>query len=91
MIEVPAKITGLVTRHNFQSGRVAYSLEVVMLGKRFNLPVEEEFVARLDSMLEKEEVGAIEPAHEEDPSQEYGFGSIERDPSDYSYEEIEQL
>jgi len=92
MIEVPAKITSLVTRHNFQSGRVDYLLEVSFLGKRFDLPVEEEFVARLDSLLGAEEVNAIEPqATHEDEGGGYSFGSIEKDPNDYSFEEIEQL
>ena len=90
MITVNAKIAGLVTRHSFQSGNVSYALDVVILGKRFSLPVDEDFVARLDQMLDPAE-------HTEDPMrhevpQEYAFGAVDdRDPNDYSVEEIEQL
>ena len=91
MIPVNAKITGLTTKHSFGSGRVSYALDVVILGKRFSLPVDEEFVARLDQMLEPsptDEQDDLSGAHASD----YGFGSVEeRDPSDYSVEEISQL
>lgn len=88
MIGVNAKIAGLTTRHSFQSGHVSYALDVVILGKKFSLPVDEEFVARLDQMLEPE---SVEMSHTSIP-QEYAFGAVDnRDPNDYSVEEIEQL
>ena len=88
MIGVNAKISGLTTRHSFQSGHVSYALDVVILGKKFSLPVDEEFVARLDQMLEPE---GVEHRHADIPA-EYAFGSVDdRDPNDYSVEEIEQL
>ena len=88
MIGVNAKISGLTTRHSFQSGHVSYALDVVILGKKFSLPVDEEFVARLDQMLEPE---SVDHRNADIPS-EYAFGSVDdRDPNDYSVEEIEQL
>jgi hypothetical protein len=91
MIPVSAKITGLTTKHSFGSGRVAYALDVVILGKRFSLPVDEEFVARLDQMLEPTASHDLE----DETASEYVVGAVmnreDRDPNDYSVEEISQL
>lgn len=91
MIPINAKIAGLTTKHSFQTGRVTYLLEVVILGRKFSLPVDEEFVARLDQTLEPEQVSEMPPSSASEVPQEYAFGSVERDPEDYSYEEISQL
>lgn len=91
MIPVSAKITGLTTKHSFGSGRVSYALDVVILGKRFSLPVDEEFVARLDQMLEPA-ASHVTDDEQDAHAAEYGFGAVEeRDPNDYSVEEISQL
>ena len=100
-IRLPATLIGLTTRHNFHKGRVDYAIEIVILGKKFTVPVTEDSVARLDSTLDED---APVPNHEEHrPEQQnmfseeddvpagYSLGSLERDPEDYTYEEIEKL
>lgn len=99
-VKIPTTLVGLTTRHNFHKGRIEYSIDLVILGKKFNLPVPEDFVARLDAMLENDAVPnqpkeveqhqVFEEEQEEIPSG-YSLGAIERDPEDYSYEEISKL
>ncbi|MGA1353390.1 MAG: hypothetical protein ACO32I_01195 [Candidatus Limnocylindrus sp.] len=48
MLTLPVKIAALNTRHNFHAGRVEYHLEILLLGKKFSLAVNEEFVASLE-------------------------------------------
>ena len=99
-VKIPTTLVGLTTRHNFHKGRIEYSIDLVILGKKFNLAVPEDFVARLDAMLENDAVPqqpreteqpqVFEEEHEEIPSG-YSLGAIEREPEDYSYEEISKL
>lgn len=48
MITLPVKISALNTRHNFHAGRMEYTVEIMLLGKKFSLSVNEEFVASLE-------------------------------------------
>lgn len=98
-LKIPTTLVGLTTRHNFHKGRIEYSIDLVILGKKFNLAVPEDFVARLDTMLENDtvphhteetETRVFEEEQESVPSG-YSLGAIERDPDDYSYEEISKL
>lgn len=97
MITLPCKITSLVTKHNFAAERVDYFLELVLLGKKFTIPVTEDFVARLDSSLEGPNEGPRHPARPQAPSIPEGFeidpsiGDIERDADSYTDEEIALL
>lgn len=101
-IRIPTTLVGLTTRHNFHKGRVDYAIEIVILGRKFTVPVTEDFVARLDAALDED---VTVPDRQEHPVHEqrdmfeedermpdgYSLGSLERDPEDYSYEEIEKL
>ena len=99
MITLPCKITSLVTKHNFSAERVDYYLELVLLGKKFTLPVSEDFVARLDSSLEgpAEERPHRPHAQQSAPTLPEGFeidpsvGDLERDADTYTDEEIALL
>lgn len=101
VIRLPATLVGLTTRHNFHKGRVDYAIEVVILGKKFTIPVTEDFVARLDATLDEDapipeqqdrRAQAQQQFEEEEGTPDgYSLGSLERDPDDYSYEEIERL
>lgn len=101
VIRLPATLVGLTTRHNFHKGRVDYAIEIVILGKKFTIPVTEDFVARLDATLDEDapipESRERRPEHqstfeeEESTPDGYSLGSLERDPEDYTYEEIEKL
>ena len=94
MITLPAKVVSLISKHNFANSRLEYMIEIVILGKKFNIPVTEDFVNRLDQAVDP-----VEPEpqprqeHIEFPStpEGYSLGDLERDPNDYSYEEIENL
>ena len=102
VIRLPATLVGLTTRHNFHKGRVDYAIEIVILGKKFTIPVTEDFVARLDATLD-EDAPIPERREHRPPEQQsmfeeeegtpdgYSLGSLERDPEDYTYEEIEKL
>jgi len=102
VIRLPATLVGLTTRHNFHKGHVDYAVELVILGKKFTIPVTEDFVARLDATLDEDapipevpdrRASGYMPTFndEEDTPDGYSLGSLERDPEDYSYEEIEKL
>ena len=85
MITVPVKISALVTKHNFAAARMEHLVEFVLLGKKFTVPVSEEFVARLDNML----AGGEQGGQEEYVPEGYALGHI--DPSDISDEELAKL
>ena len=100
-VKIPTTLVGLTTRHNFHKGRIDYSIDLVILGKKFSVPVPEDFVARLDSMLESDVI-TQQPDHhqhsdhafedEQEPTPAgYSLGSWEREPEDYTYEEISNL
>lgn len=99
VIRLPATLIGLTTRHNFHKGRVDYAIEIVILGKKFTIPVTEDFVARLDATLDEDTSIPQRQSpvqqnmfdDEDDTPDGYSLGSLERDPEDYSYEEIEKL
>jgi len=96
VIKLPATLIGLTTRHNFHKGQVDFAIEVVLLGKKFTIPVTEDFVARLDATLD-EDAPLPQRQEQERPvdldeiPDGYSLGSLERDAEDYSYEEIEKL
>lgn len=101
VIRLPATLVGLTTRHNFHKGHIDYAIEIVILGKKFTIPVTEDFVARLDATLD-EDAPIPERQERRPPEQQsmfeeeeapdgYSLGSLERDPEDYTYEEIEKL
>jgi hypothetical protein len=99
-VKIPTTLIGLTTRHNFHKGCIEYSIDLVILGKKFSVRVTEDFVARLDAMIENDVVPQTQNEvmtqqhevddHEDIPSG-YSLGALERDPEDYSYEEISKL
>jgi hypothetical protein len=102
VVKLPTTILGLVTRHNFHASRIEYAIDIVILGKKFTIPVTDDFVSRLDSVLEADSAPldntpAPQPTNQENLFEQdaippgYSLGSLERDPDDYSYEEIEKL
>lgn len=65
MITLPVKISALNTRHNFNAGRVEYALEIILLGKKFSLSVNEEFVASLEHAMDPSaQIARPEPEEE---------------------------
>lgn len=95
MIKLPVNIVSLVTKHNFQASRVDYAIEIVLLGSKFTVPVSEAFVERLDRAVEPDEPrprqAPMREEYEEDVPQGYGLGVMEKNPEDYTDEEIERL
>jgi hypothetical protein len=51
-MKVTANINALLQKHNFVKGVVEYSVELNVLGTRVVVPVNEEFVQKLDSLAE---------------------------------------
>ena len=102
VVKLPTTILGLVTRHNFHASRIEYMIDIVILGKKFTIPVTEDFVSRLDSVLEADSAPVENTPEQTTVDQSsmfredaipagYSLGSLERDPEDYTYEEIEKL
>ena len=51
-MKVTANINALLQKHNFVKGVVEYSVELSVLGTRVVVPVNEDFVQKLDSLAE---------------------------------------
>jgi hypothetical protein len=51
-MKVTAHINALLQKHNFVKGVIEYSVELNVLGTRVVVPVNEDFVERLDSLAE---------------------------------------
>lgn len=51
-MKVAANINALLQKHNFVKGVVEYSAEISVLGVKVVVPVNEEFVQRLDTLAE---------------------------------------
>ena len=93
MINVPAQIISLSTKHNFVKEAIEHEIEIAILGHKHHVVVSEEFVAHLDAALAQTDVGPKE-RHSYDNDEEFRLGSVherERDPGDYTDEEIRQL
>jgi hypothetical protein len=92
-MKVTANINALLQKHNFVKGVVEYSVELNVLGTRVVVPVNEDFVQKLDSLAEsnakQDRVQEIrnkirtKPA----PKEEFDYSLANVDENDYQAED----
>lgn len=95
-MKVTANINALLQKHNFVKGIIEYSVELNVLGTRVVVPVNEDFVQRLDSLAESsakqdraQEIRNKLRTKPQVPKEEFDYSLANVDENDYQSDDDE--